>query len=84
VRLAWSSVRAAAQILFYCPFEFSGAFAKLRKATINFAMSVCPSHGTIQLPRDGRPLNLIFYIFRKTVEKIQVPFKSDKNNGYFT
>ena len=31
---------------------FLGAFAKLRKATIGFVMSVCP-HGTTRLPLDG-------------------------------
>jgi hypothetical protein len=31
---------------------FSGAFAKLLKATISFFMSVCP-HGTTRLPLDG-------------------------------
>jgi hypothetical protein len=29
-----------------------GAFAKLRKATISFAVSVCP-HGTIRFQPDG-------------------------------
>jgi hypothetical protein len=29
-----------------------GAFAKLRKATISFVMSVCP-HGKTRLPPDG-------------------------------
>ena len=29
-----------------------GFFAKLRKATISFVMSVCP-HGTTQLPLEG-------------------------------
>jgi hypothetical protein len=28
--------------------------------------------------------SLHFWIFRKSVEKIQVSLKSDKNNGYFT
>ena len=35
---------------------FSGAFAKLQKATITFVMSVCLSvcpHGTTRLPLDG-------------------------------
>jgi hypothetical protein len=60
-----------------------GAFAKLRKATISFVMSVCP-HETTRLPLDGFCWNLILRLFLKHVEKIQVPFKSDKNNGYFT
>jgi hypothetical protein len=32
--------------------EFVGAFTKLRKATINFVMSVC-LYGTARLPLDG-------------------------------
>jgi len=69
------------------------AFAKLRKATVSFVMSVCPfyrlclsvrPHGTTQLPRDGFPRNLIFYCISKIVEKIQVLLKSEKINGYFT
>ena len=35
--------------------QFLGAFAKLRKATVSFVMSVCPSarlHGTTRLPLD--------------------------------
>jgi hypothetical protein len=31
---------------------FLGAFAKLRKATVSFVMSVCP-HGTTRLSLDG-------------------------------
>ena len=56
----------------------------LRKAAVSFVMSVCPRgttwllHGLIFMKFDIR----IF--FKKTVEKIQVSFKSDVNNGYFT
>jgi hypothetical protein len=67
--------------------QFLGAFAKLRKATISFVMSVRPSfcpHGTTRLPMDEFPLNFIFVYFLKTVEKSQVSLKSDKINGYFT
>jgi hypothetical protein len=35
---------------------FLGAFAKFQRATISFAVSVCPSvfpHGTTVLPLDG-------------------------------
>jgi hypothetical protein len=60
-----------------------GSFASLWKAIISFVMSVCP-HGTTRLPLDGFGLNLIFgFFFRKSVDKIQVSLKSDKNNGYF-
>ena len=44
-------------------------------------MSVRP-HGATRLPLEEFSLNFIF-IFRKSVMKIQVPIKSDKNNGYF-
>jgi hypothetical protein len=65
-----------------------GAFANLQKTPISFVVSVCPSvhlHGIIRLS-----MNEIFSetwylsIFRKYTEKIQVLFKYDKNNGYFT
>jgi hypothetical protein len=62
---------------------FLGAFAKLRKATISFVVSVWNNPTPT-----GRILilkNLIFSLFfRKSVEKIQVSLKSDNNNGYFT
>ena len=44
---------------------------------------VCP-HGTTRFPLDGFSWNLIFIYFLKNCRKIQVPLKSDKNNGYFT
>jgi len=66
---------------------FLGAFAKLRTATISFVMSVCLSgrpHGTTRLPLDGLSKILCFmFFFRKPIEKIQMLFESDKNNGYF-
>jgi len=42
-------------------------------------LPVCPSHETTDF-------HIIWYlgIFRKSVKKIQVPIKSDKNNGYVT
>ena len=46
-------------------------------------MSVRP-HATTRLPLDGFWWNLIFEFFRKSVDKIQVSLKSDKNNGCFT
>jgi hypothetical protein len=46
--------------------------------------STCP-HGRSRLPLDGFSSNLVFdYFFFKSVEKIQVSFKSDKDNGYCT
>ena len=50
---------------------FLGAFEKLRKATINFVVSVRP-HGTTGLPLDGLWWNLLFELFfLKSVEKIR-------------
>ena len=46
-------------------------------------MSVRP-HGTTWLPVYEFSWNSYLSIFRKSVDKIQVSSKSDKNNGYFT
>ena len=46
-------------------------------------MSVFPPE-TTRRPLDGFSWNLIFEIFRKSVEKIKVAFNFDKYNGYFT
>jgi hypothetical protein len=65
---------------------FLGAFAKLRNATISFVIYVCLS---VRLSSwsNASPTGRIFMRsnmkIRKSVEKIQVSFKSDKNNGYF-
>jgi hypothetical protein len=63
---------------------FLCAFAELLEATISFVMclSVCME----QLGSHWTDFHGIRYlsIFRKSVEKIQVSFKSDKNNGYCT
>jgi len=67
--------------------NFLDAFAKMRKATVSFLMSVRLSirpHGITLLPLDGFSTNLISGYFRKSVEKIQVRLKSDKNIGYLT
>jgi len=42
------------------------------------------THRTTRLPLGEFLWNLILGTFRKSVEKIQVPLKSDKNNRYFT
>jgi hypothetical protein len=60
-----------------------GEFAKLRKAPIGFNMSVRP-HKTFRLPFDGFSWNLVVEYFFKSVDKIQVSLKYDKNNGHFT
>ena len=64
-------------------FFFSCAFAKLRKA------SSCPSV-RLSARNKSAPTGRIFIkldvceFFRKYVEKIQVSFKSNKSNGYYT
>jgi hypothetical protein len=67
---------------------FLGAFAKSRKATITFVLSVRPSvrpHGRTRLPLDGFSWNLIFQDFSKNLSrKFQVSLKYGKNNRYFT
>ena len=60
----------------------------MRKATIKFLIlslrpSVCP-YATTRLPLNGFSWNLILSVFRKSVQKVQVSLKSDKNNGHFT
>jgi hypothetical protein len=59
-----------------------GATTKLRNETTSFVLFVrmeqLDSHWT-----DFTKFDVSFF-FRKYVEKVQVPLKSDKNNGYFT
>jgi hypothetical protein len=64
---------------------FLGAFAKLRKATVSFVMSVRPFVSGEQLGSHWTDFCEILYliIFRKSVETIQVSLKSAKNNGHF-
>jgi hypothetical protein len=62
-----------------------GAFAELRQVIISIVMSVRPSvcpHGTTRVPVDG--FSRYFTLFRKSVAKIKLASKYDKNNGYFT
>jgi hypothetical protein len=63
---------------------FLGALAKLRKATICFIMSVCPSAGNCSVSTVRIFMNFDMRHFRKSVERIQVLLKSDKNSGYIT
>jgi len=60
------------------------AFSKLRKATISVVMSVGlsvrPSVRMEQLDSHWTDLST-WSIFRKSVEKIQISLKSDKNSG---
>jgi len=64
---------------------FSGSFAKLRKATIGFVVSVRP-HGKKNSASTGGIFIKKWYlnIFRKSVENIQVSLKCDRNDSYFT
>jgi len=68
--------------------ENLGAFAKLRKATVSFVMSlsVCLSILVKQLGTHLTKFHAVLYltISRKSVKNIQVALKSDKTNGYFT
>ena len=62
-----------------------GAFAKLLEATLSFVcLSVCPTAVCMDqlgsLWTDFREI-LYLSIFRKSVEKIHVSFKTDKQNG---
>jgi hypothetical protein len=64
-----------------------GAFAKLQKANINFVLSVHLSVRIQHLGYHWTDFSEIPYLrifFPKSVEKIQVLLKSDKNNGCFT
>jgi len=94
VILRWSICsKIYEDIFFFCfcfvTFPFFpqlGAFATLRRATINSScLSVCPSPWNSSAPT-GRILLKSWYlvVFRKSVEKIQVPLKSHKNNEHFT
>jgi peroxiredoxin len=64
-----------------------GAFAKLRKVNISFVMSsVRKPFALEKLCSHWTNIHEILHlsIFRKSVEKIKVPLKHGKNNGYFT
>jgi hypothetical protein len=65
--------------------RFLGSFAKLRRAVIKLR-HVRPSVRIEQLGSHRTDFYAILYlsIFRKSVEKIQFSFKSDKNIEYFT
>ena len=56
-------------------------FAKLRKATTNFVMSVRP-HGTTRLPLNGFSWNLIFEDFSKICRKYQIKKRVLYVNAY--
>jgi hypothetical protein len=69
--------------------RFLGEFSKLRKALISFVMSVrlsvCPSAWNNSVPTGRIFIKFgVLSIFRKSVEKIQVLLKHDKNDGHST
>jgi len=61
---------------------FLDAFAKSRKWTITFVMSVRP-YGTTWLSLEGFLRNFILEYLLISVEKFQVPSKTDRNIVYF-
>ena len=65
---------------------FRRFFAILRQATFSFVMSVPPSVCMEQLGSHCTDFHEIWYlgISRKSIGKIQISLKSDKNRGYFT
>ena len=66
-------------------YRFLTTFAKLRKVTVSFVMTVSTSfrqNETTRLPVYG--LKFDTSIFRKSIEKVYVSLKSDKRNGHFT
>ena len=65
---------------------FLDAFAELRKAAASLVRFVCPSVRMEQLGSNWHDFYDTWYlsIFRKSVPKIQISLKSDKNNRYFT
>jgi hypothetical protein len=57
---------------------------ELQKATVSFVMSVRLSVRMEQLGSHWTDFNEISYIFRKSIQKIQVLLKSDRKNGHYT
>ena len=69
------------------PYFLLGAFGELKEATLILAMSPFSLPFRVeQFDSHWIDFHEIWYlsIFRKSVEKIQIPLKTDKNNGYFT
>ena len=63
--------------------EFLGTFAKLRKATTGFIVSVSLSIRMEQLGSHSTDFceDLYLSIFRKSLDEVEVSLKSDKNDG---
>jgi len=66
--------------------SFWDVFVKLRKENTGFLKSVRPSSRIKQLGRHWTDFRVLLHLssFRKSVKKIQVSIKSDKNIGFFT
>jgi len=60
-----------------------GTYTKLRKATISVVMSARPSFCASDRMEQLGSNWTEFYGIRKSVEKIQVSLKSEKNNEHF-
>ena len=63
-------------------YEFSGAFGEWQKATASFVMSICPSAWMNSVPtfKDFHEMWYL-WIFLKSLEKIHLSLRSDKNKG---
>jgi hypothetical protein len=63
--------------------QFLGAFAKSRKATTSFVMSVCPSVRMEHISSYGKDFDEVLCLsaFRKPVEEIKFSLKFDRNTG---
>jgi hypothetical protein len=85
VSLLPSSLIAIISLFFKRGVKLLGTFAKLRKPTISFVMSVRPSVRMDQLSFHWANFRGIWYlsIFIKSVKKIQVSLKSNQKNAYF-
>jgi hypothetical protein len=67
-------------------FWFARKIAKKKEKNTSFVMSVRMSVHMEQLSSHWTDFHEVwcFRIFRKSVEKIEISLKSDKNNAYFT
>jgi hypothetical protein len=61
-----------------------GAFAELQKEAVSFVMSICLYTWNNLAPTEQIFMIFDVSIFLKSVEKIQVSLKTDKNGRYFT
>jgi hypothetical protein len=77
-----------AEIIYPPSIIFQTLSQNFEKRTVGFVMSVRPSfcpHGSTRFLLDGFSWNLVFeYFFRKTVKKIYISLKSDRNKWHFT